>query len=92
MKADIFQPFAFERKDDVLILHFLGPAETNKILWPPSFQKAQQRSQAFVIGALQRFIMSGDEGRVLLGGSLTFAGRYTQHIGGLVPKEVGRDA
>ena len=43
--ANVFQSLAFQREDDVLILHLLRPAEAGKIGRRPGIEEAQQGLQ-----------------------------------------------
>jgi hypothetical protein len=58
---DIRKPLAFERKDNILVLHIFGPAEPSKLIGTPFVQKAQDGLQSFVRRETKPFAMRDDK-------------------------------
>ena len=75
MDANVLQPLAFEREDDVLILHLLWPAETGELVRRPRLDELKEGTQSRIVGPRKSFSVQLSERLKSLVARFLFVGR-----------------
>jgi hypothetical protein len=87
MDHHVREPLLFERKDDILILHFRWPPELIEVFRSPRFYEGQQSLETCVLASFKLAQVTISKGLQADHSILSFCGSYTESKGGIVPKK-----
>jgi hypothetical protein len=85
--ANVSQSFAFQREDDVLILHLFGPAQAGKIVRRPRLDETKEGLQPRIIRAGKLFSVQLSERLKSSRACLLFIDRNAKSESRIVPEK-----